>query len=693
MRTSAPLVLVSAPAGAGKSTLITQFAEADDRPFAWIQLDEGDNDPIVLLTYLAHALDGVRPLDPALFELLQAHTPRIEERILPHLEDAVLRTDPSLLILDDAQLIENEACWRILGFLMDRMSGGSQLVLGSRTDPPLPLARLHAAGRVTEFRMVDLAMTRDETARLLGLYGTTADDDTLDTLMDRTEGWITGLCLALLADQTGTRDHRLPPVRGDQRTIAAYFLEEVLDRRPEPVQRFLLHTSIVERLCGSLAGALTGDDEAPTILARLARENVFVAALDDHEEWYRYHHLFAELLRSRLERREPGTLVGLHTAAAEWYRAHGDGEAEVRHRLLAGDADAAAWTAAFVCDDHLVHGRTQSAVRLLDAFTEDQLRASPVLTLTAFEVYGSAADPRQHRWVQPLLTAHVGDGPSPVGNASMRAWQLEFKALLAPNGVSQMRRDAYEADRLEREAQTHWGNWTTSICGCAEYLNGCSRRAEKLIADVLDAALDDDERAGCHAYLALICGDEGRWQEASAHLAALDAYRPPDATLIMTLARARVMQHEGDEGLENELRRTRADFILHTTWKELLRAVALGEIALARGLLDEAAGWSAEADRILAGYPDAGALATRTKQLHRTLEQRRLAEPLTPAERRVLDLLPTQLTAEQMARRLFVSLNTVKSHQRHLYAKLGVATRTAAVERARELRLLPFASS
>jgi len=247
-RSTADLILVSAPAGAGKSTLLGQFAEADGRPVAWLQLDDGDNDPIVLLAYLAHAIDGVHAVDPDLFRLLQMATPPVDELILPVLEDALLKAPPFLFVLDDAHLVANEESWRLITFLADRMAERRQLLLGSRIDPPLPLARLHAAGRVTEYRMVDLAMSRDEAARLLELHGFDGDGELLDELLRRTEGWVTGLCLAVLAGEGRPPGEVVATISGDRREIAAYLTGEVLEHQSARVQRFLLRTSVLDSL-------------------------------------------------------------------------------------------------------------------------------------------------------------------------------------------------------------------------------------------------------------------------------------------------------------------------------------------------------------------------------------------------------------------------------------------------------------
>ncbi len=299
LRSPASLVVVTAPAGYGKSTLLAQWADAVPVPAAWLQLDATDNDPVVFLTYLTAALGRVAPVDPAVADLLQEQSPPIDELILPRLGDALDAAQPFLLVLDDAHLVQSEACWRHLALLLEQLPPGARLALGTRSEVPLPLARLRAAGRLAELGLGDLRLTHAEAAELLRLHGSEADDEALNGLLELTEGWATGLYLALLAGNGRPAREWLSHLRGDLHVIAGYLTAEVIERQPAELQEFLLRTSILDQLCPGLCRAVTGSEDAPRLLDRLARDNLFVVALDDRDQWHRYHHLFAELLRTR----------------------------------------------------------------------------------------------------------------------------------------------------------------------------------------------------------------------------------------------------------------------------------------------------------------------------------------------------------------------------------------------------------
>jgi LuxR family maltose regulon positive regulatory protein len=702
LQTTASLVLVSAPAGAGKSTALAQWTREDPRPTAWLQLDEADDDPVVLLLYLTVSLAGLAPVDPAVLDLLQLRHPPIDERILPSLAASVATAPPFLLVLDDGHLIHNEASWRVIELLLGQLPAGAQLAIGSRTDPPLQLARLRAAGRLSAFHMDDLAMDRDEARQLLELNDCRVEDDDLDALLTLTEGWATGLYLAAIAGQGRDGGDWLPRVHGDQREIAAYLTTEVLDRQPQNLREFLLATSILDRLSPALCRAITGSDDAHELLARLARENLFVTALDERDEWYRYHHLFGELLRVELERREPRSLPGLHQRAAEWHHLHGDPETAIRHWLDAGDLEAAAEPTFRVCQDLVYRGQVETARRLLDRFSDEQLRSQIPLTLAAGWLYGTVTgDPdRGGRWVRAVCAAPADDRINDGGSGIWHSFQLYLRAFLAPDGIGSMLQDAEESYSLEQSVPGADLSEVSRVLGVACYLSGHPHRAARLFADVMDESELPSIRAYALAFLALIAVDENRWDDAvdferrsseQSPAMTLDISPGMYLALPMLLARVSVLAHVDDPGLTAEqakAARHLEQMIPQVPWRIILAAVVFGEVALAQGDLAEGERWTARAQKTLKQYPDAGMLVGRVARLRQALEQLRLADPLTPAERRVLELLPTQLTAAQIAARLFVSINTAKTHMRHVYAKLDVTTRTDAVDRARRLRLL-----
>ena len=351
LKSTEPLVLVSAPAGSGKTTSLMQWLAAESRPAMWLRLDDNDNDPLLLLRYLAVTLDRVLGVDPDLLDLLQLRNPPLGERVLPGIAASVARARPFVLVLDDAQLVQSNEAWEHVGLLLENLPEGAQLVVATRTEPPLPLGKLRARGELLELRFDDLAFDREEALALLRLHAAAGERraqgeaggagraegeggrDMVAALLEATEGWATGLYLAAQTARGRSPAEWLPAVRGDQRAIADYLLGEVLERQPVELQRFLLETSILDELTAPVCAAVTGRADAGAVLARLARENLFVSALDDHDERFRYHHLFAELLRSRLERLAPDGLEPLHHGAAIWYEAHGEAEPAIRHYL------------------------------------------------------------------------------------------------------------------------------------------------------------------------------------------------------------------------------------------------------------------------------------------------------------------------------------------------------------------------
>ena len=688
LRSPAPLVLVDAPAGCGKSILLTQWAETQALPLAWLQIDTADDDPVVFLTYLALALGQVIAVPPPALDLLQLRAPPIEEHVLPELATAVANAGPFLLVLDDAHLMDERSCWRFVEVLLDHLPEGAQLAIGTRRRPPLPLARLRASAALVEVGWTDLAMSRSEAKLLLRLHESTVDDAALDRLLELTEGWATGLYLAVLANAGRPAEDWLPHVRGDQREIAAYLAAEVLDALPERQQTFLTRTAILDRLSAGLCRAVTGMDDAHALLAQLARDNLFVVALDDRDESYRYHHLFRELLQAQLQRREPEAMPALHQLASAWCLDHGDVDVGIRHAISAGDAASVADLAALQCDRLLQRQQERRAARLLQSFTDEQIRSSASLTLTAGMLALFVPDRRLQVLAGAACTTILSDEPTPVGATTLRSWQLILRASLAPEGVTQMMRDATLAWELEGEST--WKTYAGQMLAFACYQSGQHKRAERVLRSLLPRA-DESERESVLSMLSLIAADQGRWEEAAALYARALATKNEATQLAPLLAHVRLLGHRRDPGLAALVERADADLratFPGTPWRFLVAHVVFAEACLEASDADAAARWMTQAEMDLRCYPDAGVLTGRAHAVRAALRERRLTDPITPAEQRVLELLPTHLNATQLAARLFVTRNTVKSHMRRLYAKLGVTTRMAAVEKAIELGLM-----
>jgi LuxR family maltose regulon positive regulatory protein len=340
------LTLVCAPAGFGKTALVADWARRDPRPVAWLSLDDADNDPARFWRHMAAALDTVRPgVAQQVAALLQGLQPTSFEAVVTALVNELAgRANEVVLLLDDYHLIDAAPIHASVRFLLEHLPPQLRLVLASRADPPLPLARLRARGQLTELREHDLRFTPAEAAELLrAAVGPELPEAAVAALTDRTEGWAAGLQLAALSLQgRGDVAAFVEGFSGSHRYVLDYLTEEVLARQPDHLVGFLLETSTLERLSGPLCDAVTGRRDGQALLEQVERANLFLQPLDEERRWWRYHRLFADLLRARLQQQRPERVPELHRAAAAWFEAHGLAEEAVRHALAAGEA---AWVA------------------------------------------------------------------------------------------------------------------------------------------------------------------------------------------------------------------------------------------------------------------------------------------------------------------------------------------------------------
>ncbi|HWM15766.1 MAG TPA: LuxR C-terminal-related transcriptional regulator [Microbacterium sp.] len=381
----ARLILVAAPAGFGKTSMLTEWlASRDDSRVAWLSLDERDNDASLFWTYVLTAFDRVEPgVGAAALDLLTSTPPSIEAVVATLVNDLDSHPIEIVLVLDDFHVIENAAIHAGVAFLVDSIPSHVHLVIASRADPPFPLARLRARGELVEIRAADLRFTQAEaSAYLNGAMGLAIPDDDVIALGDRTEGWIAAIQLAALSMQ-GRDDPAafIAGFAGDDRYVVDYLVEEVLHRQPGAVRGFLLETSILSRLTGDLCDAVTGTTGGDATLEALERANLFLIPLDDHREWYRYHHLFAEMLRARLLHERSDDVDELHVRASDWLRQHGHTSEAIAHAIDAAAFDRAADMITAAMPVMQQNRQEATLLRWLEMLPAETVRATPGLSL------------------------------------------------------------------------------------------------------------------------------------------------------------------------------------------------------------------------------------------------------------------------------------------------------------------------
>ncbi len=454
------LTLVSAPAGFGKTTLLLNLnSQISNLKMTWLSLDEGDNDPARFLTYLVAALNAIRAdVGETVLGLLQAPQPPPPQTILTALiNDLATLSAPFALVLDDYHVITRQPIHEAMTLLIDHLPAQMHLVILTRADPPLPLARLRARNQLTEIRAADLRFTSDEAAAFLNqVMGLNLSANDIAALETRTEGWIAGLQLAALAmqgtlsmqDRQDVRDF-VAEFTGGHHYIVDYLVEEVLSRQPDPVREFLMQTSILDRMTGPLCDALTGRTDGQATLEKLERSNLFVSALDDERRWYRYHHLFADVLRSHLRQAQPALVPELHRRAAEWHEHNGWVAQALNHTLAAGDQERAARLVEQNAMSMLMRGELMTLLNWIEAI-ESQSRDRPWLYV--YQAWTYTLIKRLER-VEPMLLEaerHVSSDVPAAEAEVMLGHVFAIRAYMAG-----LRGDARHSIEWARRAQEH----------------------------------------------------------------------------------------------------------------------------------------------------------------------------------------------------------------------------------------------
>ena len=700
------IISVVAPPGYGKTTLMSQWAGQGGPAFAWVSVDERDNDPKVLLTYVAEALDAIEPVGGRVFDVLASAGSSVPGSVVPRLGSAFASmTAPVVLVLDDVHLLHDQECRAALSVLADHVPEGARLVLAGRTEPPLRVARLRAEGRILEIGPADLSLTCAEAAALLRDAGLALGPDEVAELHRRTEGWPAGLYLAALYLREGGSLGTAPgSFGGDDRLVSEYIESEFLARISQRHRVFLTRTAVLGHMSGSLCEAVLEEPGAAATLAELARSNLLLVPLDRHGRWYRYHHLFRDMLLAELERREPGQLQVLRRRAASWCQRNDLPEEALEYSIAAGDVEAVAGLVEKLAVPARRQGRIATLRRWFGWLDDRQgIERNAMVTVLAALIYAWMGWPAEaERWADVVDGWQDRDG---AHDPAVAGWAALLRAFMCRRGVGQMRADADEAaDRFAGQGIVTAG--PALLQGMAGILSGDLDEGDAFLED----AVSIGEKTGAHEVLAaalaersLLAMARGQWSQAQAlagqagtvlRQAGIEASY---VTPLVCAAQARSALHQGDIPAARHqlvsaqrLRSLQTYAIPHVSLQariELARAhLALADPAGAATLMREI-------DELLKRRPALGTLTGDAAALRAQLSKERgprtpAASALTAAELRVLPMLATHLSFPEIGAEMFLSPHTVKSQAMSIYRKLGASSRNQAVTRSRELGLL-----
>jgi LuxR family maltose regulon positive regulatory protein len=608
------LTLISAPAGFGKTTLVSEWIVSYGRPVAWLSLDEGDGDPVRFISYLVAALQTIKAgIGEGLVAVLQSPQPPSTESILIALINEITTIpDHFILVLDDYHLIDSKPVDYALTFLLAHLPPQMHLVIATREDPHLSLAQSRARGQLTELRAADLRFTPSEAAEFLNqLMGLNLSEENIAALEARTEGWIAGLQLAAISMQ-GHQDATsfIQSFTGSHHFVLDYLIEEVLQQQSESIQAFLLRTSILDRLCGPLCDAVMGSPSpsGQEILEYLERANLFIVPLDSERRWYRYHHLFGDLLRQRLGK--PKEFAEFHLRASQWYEENGDMGAAFHHAIVAGDFVRAAGLAEAAWQGMEESFRTATWLGWVKKLPEEVIRARPVLCTLLGWAFANAGEPeaselRLQDAEQCLDGSDVANEaqlkPLPAMIALARAYNAQVQGNLvttvkyAELALQIIPEDdfVWRAKAISTLEITHWasGNLESAIRGIGDWMESMTQLGNYVyvvasayaVAELLEGLgrLSEAERTYQDALqLAAQHGPEAEHITAHHHLGLSMIYRQRGDDSLAALH----LNQAAELGLQTTL----VDWLYRWHVVQAQLKEAAGDLDTALALLDEA---------------------------------------------------------------------------------------------------------
>jgi LuxR family maltose regulon positive regulatory protein len=701
-----PLVLLTAPAGYGKTTVLSQWSAAHDREFAWVTVDESDGDPVGLAAHIALALHRIEPLDPAVFQSLAVGDASRHVVVLSHLL-ASLRswTRPGVLVLDDVHELRNLEAMNFIRAFAAGLPRGFHLAIGSRLK--LSFGRLRSEARGIEFGPDDLVLTEEEARAVLTEAGVSCSDEVVSGLLRRTEGWPAGIYLAALAIRAAPDAARAAGgIAGDDPFIVDYFRDELLARESPETVRFLLRSAPLDQMSGSLCDHVLGRSGSARRLAEAARRNLFVVPLDRPGEWYRYHRLFAEMLLSELRRREPGEELEVHRRAAAWYEDRGLPEKAITHALASRDIYTMARLVNRHAQEFVSAGRLRTVRGWLAALDYDGLTSYAPLAITAAWIFALGGDPVSAQRCLHAAERGTFHGPLPDGSTSLFSAIAVIRAGMGSLGIERMLLDAAAAVNLEPPGSP-WHPAAMAALGTAHALSGDVELAVKELGLAARLGVEGQRPAAAAALgeLSLLAAEQDDWAGAeqkageALDLIASGGIQEHLFAIVGYVAAARVAAHQGDHvrarrHVGSALRLYATPSPVAFPWLAAQVAITLGQIFLDLGDFAAARFRAEEARGHLTRLLGEGELRRQLQRLSGDLARQGghprvpSAMALSAAEMRVLQLLPTHLSLGEIGDELHISRNTVKTQVAAVYRKLQCSTRTEAVRRGDELGLL-----